>query len=285
MAIGSTRGKRRLGRHLRPILERSGLKVDDVVKQSRVSRPTITRMLSGEALARWPALSMVLDVIGATPEEKTRALQLWEVADVDPSAVEHARDLPANYKRLRMDELEAVRERTLDSALVPGLLQTAGYAEALARAARRRIVGDSWDSQAAAERSDRQGALTRENPIEYHALIDEAALRRLVGGADVMREQLDHLVAMTKRPNVTIQVLPYAVGAYGAQSGAMFLLDFDQSDEPQAAYVEALTGMVPVEDEAVEVLSAVWDDAAHLALTAKGSVSLIKAVRDTLGDT
>ncbi|MFD1147054.1 helix-turn-helix domain-containing protein [Saccharothrix hoggarensis] len=284
MAIGSTRGKRRLGRHIRPILERSGLKLDEVVKQSRVSRPTISRMLSGEALARWPALSMVLDVIGATPEEKTRALQLWEVADVDPSAVEHARDLPANYKRLRMDELEAVRERTLDSAHVPGLLQTAGYAEAVARATHRRIIGDSWDSRAAAERAERQEALTRENPIDYHALIDEAALHRLVGGAAVMRDQLDHLVAMATRPNVTIQVLPYWVGAYGAQTGAMFLLKFAQPDEPEAGYVEALTGMVPVEDEEAEVLSAVWDDAAALALTAEDSVSLIKAVRDTLGD-
>ncbi|MFJ6670225.1 helix-turn-helix domain-containing protein [Actinosynnema sp. NPDC091369] len=284
MAIGSTRGKRRLGRHIRPILDRSGLKVDEVVKQSRVSRPTITRMLSGEALARWPALSMVLDVIGATPEEKTRALQLWEVADVDPYAIEHARDLPAGYKRFRMDELEAVRERTLDSALVPGLLQTAGYAEAVARATHRQIIGDSWDSQAAAERLDRQGALTRANPIEYHALIDETALHRLVGGAEVMREQLDHLVAMADRPNVTIRVLPYSVGAYGAQAGAVFLLDFAESDEPRAAYVEALTGMVPVEDEEAEVLSAVWDDAARLALAEEGSVSLIRAVRDALGD-
>jgi hypothetical protein len=241
-------------------------------------------MLSGEALARWPALSMVLDVIGATPEEKTRALQLWEVADVDPSAIEHARDLPANYKRLRMDELEAIRERTLDSALVPGLLQTAGYAEAVARATHRQIIGDSWDSQAAAERSDRQGSLTRENPVEYHALIDEGALHRLVGGPDVMRAQLDHLVVMAGRPNVTIQVLPYAVGAYGAQAGAMFLLDFAESDEPRAAYVEALTGMVPVEDEEAEVLSVVWDDAARLALTAKDSVRFIGAVRDALGD-
>jgi hypothetical protein len=283
MAIGSTRGKRRLGRHIRPILDRSGLKVDDVVKQSRVSRPTITRMLSGEALARWPALAMVLDVIGATSEEKTRALQLWEVADVDPSAIEHARDLPANYKRLRMDELEAVRERTLDSALIPGLLQTAGYAEALARAARRRIIGDSWDSRAAAERSDRQAALTRENPMEYHALIDEAALHRLVGGVDVMREQLGHLVTMAERPNVTIQVLPYGVGAYGAQAGSLQLLEFRDSDEPLTAYVEALTGLAPVEDEDAEVLSAVWDDASGLALTAQDSVSLMRAVRDTLG--
>ncbi|GAB3000113.1 helix-turn-helix domain-containing protein [Saccharothrix stipae] len=284
MAIGSTRGKRRLGRHIRPILERSGLKVDEVVKVSRVSRPTIVRMLSGDALARWPTLSMVLDVIGATPEEKTRALQLWEIADVDPSAIEHARDLPADYKRFRMDELEAVRERSLDPALIAGMLQTAGYAEAVARSAHRRIAGDSWDEHAAAERSQRQELLSGEQPLELHALVDEAALRRLVGGVEVMRDQLDHLVAMAELPNITIQVLPYVVGAYGAQVGGLSLLEFPESDEPLTAYVEALTGLVSVEDEEAGVLSDVWDDAARLALTAEDSVGLIRAVRDTLGD-
>ncbi|MEV8438862.1 helix-turn-helix transcriptional regulator [Actinosynnema sp. NPDC051121] len=284
MAIGSTRGKRRLGRHIRPILERSGLKVDEVVKVSRVSRPTIVRMLSGDALARWPTLAMVLDVIGATPEEKTRALQLWEVADVDPSVIGHARDLPSGYKRFRMDELEAVRERSLDPMLVTGLLQTAGYAEAVARATSRRIIGDNWDEHAAAERSERQELLSREKPLEFHAVVDEAALRRLVGGVEVMRGQLDHLVAMAELPNVTIQVLPYSRGAYEAQAGGLHLLEFAESDEPLAAYVEALTGLAPVEDEDAEVLSAVWDDAARLALTAEESVSLIRAVRDALGD-
>ncbi|XVS64764.1 DUF5753 domain-containing protein [Actinosynnema sp. CA-299493] len=185
---------------------------------------------------------MVLDVIGATPEEKTRALQLWEVADVDPSVIGHARDLP------------------------------------------RRIIGDSWDEHAAAERSERQKLLAGERPLEFHAVVDESALRRLVGGVEVMRGQLDHLVAAAGLPNVTIQVLPHSRGAYEAQAGGLHLLEFAESDEPLTAYVEALTGLAPVEDEDAEVLSAVWDDAARLALTAEESVSLIRAVRDTLGD-
>jgi hypothetical protein len=164
------------------------------------------------------------------------------------------------------------------------MLQTAGYAEAVARAARRRITGDSWDERAAAERSERQELLFREKPLVFHALVDEAALRRPVGGVEVMRGQLDHLVTMAARPNVTVQVLPYAIGAYGAQAGGLHLLEFAESDEPFTAYAEALTGLAPVEDEDAEVLSAVWDDAARLALTAEDSVSLIRAVRAALGD-
>ncbi|NUT54167.1 MAG: helix-turn-helix domain-containing protein [Saccharothrix sp.] len=280
MAIGSTRGKRRLGRHLRPILDRSGLKVDEVVKRSRVSRPTIARMLSGEALPRWPALSMVLDVVGATPQEKARALRLWEVADVDPAAIEHARDLSAD-RRLRMDELEAVRERTLDPALVPALLRTAAYAEAVARASDR-ITGEDRASWTAAEHADRQRSLTRPDPIEHHALIDEAALRRPVGGPDVRRAQLDHLVAMAARPTVTIQVIPYSAGAYAALAGAVVLLDFAEADEPLAGYLEApVTGVAPVADREVGLVSKAWDDAARQALTAAESARFLRALRDT----
>ncbi|MFI9008910.1 helix-turn-helix domain-containing protein [Actinosynnema sp. NPDC053489] len=277
MAIGSTRGKRRLGRHLRPILERSGLKVDEVVKRSRVSRPTIIRMLSGDALARWPTLAMVLDVIGATPEERTRALQLWEVADVDPAALGHARDLPADHKRFRLDELEAVRERSLDPALVPALFRTAEYAEALARSARR----GGGDRHAAAERT---ALLFGERPLEVHALVDEAALRRLVGGPGVMRDQLDHLLSLAALPNVTVQVLPYDVGAYGAHAGCLTLLEFPEADEPRSAYAEALTGLIAVDDEQVDALSEAWDDAARQALTPEDSLKFVQAARDALED-
>ncbi|GAA3891511.1 hypothetical protein GCM10022243_65510 [Saccharothrix violaceirubra] len=253
------------------------MKVEDVIRETKVSRQTIFRMLSGDGLARWPSVSVVLDVVGASPEERTKALQLWEVADVDPSGVEHARDLPAGYLRFRLDELEAVRERSLDPVFVPGLLQTAGYAEALARAAGRRVGDGAWSARAAAERLERQKVLTGDRPLEYEALVDQAALLRMVGGREVMREQLRHLAAVTARPNVTIRVLPLAVGAYGAQSGGVHLLDFAEEDEPQAGYVEGFTGLVPVEDAVVGVLSAVWGDAARLALTADDSRELVES--------
>jgi len=285
MADGTTRGKRRLARFIKQLQEKSGLTAEEIARRTRVSRPTVTRLLAGTHLARWPSVSVILDELGAAPEQKTFLLQMWEVADVDNATIEHAAALPVKYRRFRMDELEAHRERALDSTHVHGLLQTAAYAEAVAHASHRVIVGDCWDRTAAAERLTRQQLLDREEPFEFHALVDEAALRRMVGGPEVMRGQLDHLVEVAARPNVTIQVLPFGIGAYAPLLSALVLLDFPEPDAPCAAYTEELSGLAMLEEqEEVEPLDGIWRDAAASALPPDESVEFIKAVRDTLGD-
>ncbi|CCH27614.1 helix-turn-helix transcriptional regulator [Actinosynnema sp. NPDC047251] len=286
MADGTTRGKRRLARFVRELQEKSGLTPEEIAKRIRVSRPTVTRLLAGTHLARWPSLSVILDVLEATPEQKTFLLQMWEVADVDNATVEYAAALPIKYRRFRMDELEAYRERTLDVTHVPGMLQTPAYAEAIAHASHRLIVGDGWDRTAAAERLTRRHLLDREEPFEFHALVDEAALRRMVGGPEVMREQLDFLVESAARPNVTVQVLPFDLGAYGPQPTALLLLlDFPEEDAPCAAYTEEISGLAMLEEQdQVQPLDGIWRDAASVALTPVESVEFIKAVRESLGD-
>ncbi|MBB5959003.1 transcriptional regulator with XRE-family HTH domain [Saccharothrix tamanrassetensis] len=285
MADGTTRGKRRLARFIKQLQGKSGLTAEEIARRTRVSRPTVTRLLQGTHLARWPSVSVILDELAAPPELKTFLLRMWEVADVDNARIEHAGALPVKYRRFRMDELEAYRERTLDVAYVPGMLQTAGYAEAVARASHRLVVGDDWVETAGAERLSRQQLLSRADPFELHALIDEAALRRAVGGPAVLREQLDHLVDAAERPNVTIQVLPFDAGAYGPQPTALLLLDFPEEDAPCAAYTEEISGLAMLEEpEEVEPLDGVWRDAAAAALTPEDSVKFVLAVRDTLGD-
>lgn len=222
-----------------------------------------------------------------TEDERQRALRLWEVADADTTTIEHAHDLPVSYRRFRRDEREATRERSLDTVIIPGLLQTPAYAGARAIGSRALIQGN-WDPEIdAAERRDRQGLLHRdENPLMLHALIDEAALRRVIGGPAVMVEQLDHLLTMADLPHVTIQVLPFEVGAYGALSGPLNILSFPEEDEPESAYVESLAGMHTVENgDHVSALSAVWDSAAGAALSPEAAAAFIRAVRDTVRGT
>lgn len=287
MAVGTTRGKRRLGRYVRPILERSGLTPDEVSTRAKCSRQTVTRLLTGASLPRIHLFMILLNTIMATDEERERAIQLWEVADADTTTIEHADELPASYRRFRMDEREASMQRTLDTVIIPGLLQTPAYASAKAAASRVMIRGP-WNAEAeAAERRDRQSLLhSPENPLVLHTLIDEVALRRLVGGPDVMVEQLDHLLAMAKLPHVTIQVIPFKAGAYGAMSGPLMILGFPEEDEPESAYVESLTGMHTVENqEHVSALVAVWDSAADTALSSMATTKFIRAVRDTVRGT
>jgi len=281
MTVGTTRTKRRLGRFLRPFYERSGLKLDELAERARCSRQTASRLFTGDNLPRYHLFTSVLTVLGVEGDDRDRALEMWEIADAQQVRVEHADRLPSPYRRFRMDEAEAVRERTLDTVVVPGLLQTAAYAEALSLGNRKHWT-EAWNAKTGvAERRDRQELVTRpENPLILHALLDEATLHRMVGGRQVMAEQLDHLVAMGRLTNITIQVVPLSAGAYGAMSGPLFLLDFPEEDEQDAAYVESLAGMATVDkDDDVVRLSAVWDGAAAVALSARKSVDAIKAAK------
>ncbi|MBP2334370.1 hypothetical protein JOF41_000548 [Saccharothrix coeruleofusca] len=283
MAVGTTRAKRKLGRHVRPILERTGLKTTEVAKLVKTSRDTVDRLVSGAHLPRYPTFLAIMMIIKATPEEFAEGIALWERADKDAVVIEHAATLPPNYLRFRMDEGEAAGERTLDQQLIPGLLQLGGYAEALCHRAQAMTFGTGWTEKAANERLSRQELLSRESePLQLHALIDEAALHRAVGGRDLMAEQLTHLLCVGEQNNVTLRVLPFGAGAYGAHFGALTLLDYPEPDEPLSVYIEGHDGVRAVEDErAVGVLTAAWDDAAQLALSPERTAKLIREVRDT----
>ncbi|WP_414639235.1 DUF397 domain-containing protein [Actinophytocola sp.] len=106
-------------------------------------------------------------------------------------------------------------------------------------------------------RMSRQARLTGPSPLKLHALIDEAVVRRVVGSPQVMAEQLDHLLDMGKRDNVTIQVVPFDVGAYGTMSGAIMIIGYPGDDDLPAVYLEHAAGGVWVE---MRVMSAIQRD-------------------------
>jgi transcriptional regulator with XRE-family HTH domain len=275
-----TRSKRRLGRYLRPFLEQSGKKFEQVAREARCSRQTVSRLFSGEHLPRFHLFTTLLAVIGVTGPERERALELWEIADATSVNVEYSGKLAPNYTRFRIDENEAELERALDTVLISGLLQTPEYVEAVALANQTWWKG-AWDAElGVAERRDRQALLSRKDrPLRLHALLDEATLHRMVGGPSVMAGQLDHLLEIGARPNVAIQVIPLAAGAYGAMSGPLSLLGFPEHDEPDAVYVEGLAGLSLVDSEDVATMIAIWGAALRAALPADKSADTIRKVR------
>ncbi len=278
MAIGTTRGKRRLGRYLQPFLDRKKLTPAALAAEVRTTEVTVKRLLRGSNLVGYHLFAAVLGALDLSAEEKARAQELYEVADADISTIEHADSLQPKYRRFRLDESDAVRERSIDAVMITGLFQTAAYAQAHSLANRPRWKGQ-WDAEkAASERRNRQALLLRDTrPLQCHALLDERVLDLVVGSPDVMAEQYDHLLAMAERPNVTIQILAKDRGPYGAMSGPMFLLDFPEDDEPTSVYVESVLGLDVVEnEEAVAMLAAVWDGAASMALSAEESAEIIR---------
>ncbi|MFE2757135.1 helix-turn-helix domain-containing protein [Actinosynnema sp. NPDC059335] len=279
MVVGTTRGKRKLGALMEQYREKSGLKAEQIIKEVRTTRSTWSRMITGEARPRWALFFAILAVMKVSDEERERAMMLWEVADDEAVPIKHANSLPKNYLRFRRDESEAVAERSADAVLIPGMLQTAGYAAALAAGSHLLVPTEDWDEWIAPERVDRQALLHRKpDPLRVHALIDEAALRRKIGGPDVMRAQLDHLIRLAELPNITIQVIPNGLGAYGAFAGNFVILDF--ADDLGSVYFETLTGGVSVEDgDGVAKVREVWDDMAAHALSPAETVEVVRAVR------
>ncbi|HWE87952.1 MAG TPA: helix-turn-helix transcriptional regulator [Pseudonocardiaceae bacterium] len=281
MAQGTTRGKRRLGRFIKPIRERSALKVEEIAKRASCSAQTVYRLENGEALPSRLRISAILAAIGVTDEERERAWQLWEIADVDAAVVAHAEDLPVKYRRFRLDESEATRERTLDMVGIPGILQTPAYATAISRAAHRLIRDNHWEERAGAERRERQSLLTQTaEPLAFHSLVSEAAIRNMIGSPKIMAEQLDHVLTMMELPNVTIQVLPFDFGEHGLMSGPLILFDFSDDESEDAAYVESVIGIEVVRRDAVAALRSVWEDVASAAASPERSAEIIKAERD-----
>jgi transcriptional regulator with XRE-family HTH domain len=280
-----TRRKVIFGRYMHTLREQCEKRwtPDQLAAELQVARTTITRMEGGYTVPGFLLVRTLLEIYKATPDERAEAEQLRSAAKVSTSLLEHAADMPEKYRAFRIDEADAVVERTLDTVIIPAQLQTAEYAADVWRGAGR-LTRSAGGEAAAAERQERQELLMRkENPLKLHALIDEVALRRMIGGPTVMSAQLDHLLTVGALPNVTIQVIPFSQGAYGPLSGPMILLSFADPDGPGLAYLEYIARSETVENEEdVALLSAVWDDVAAKAPSPRRSRQIIRAARDAI---
>jgi hypothetical protein len=158
------------------------------------------------------------------------------------------------------------------------LLQTADYARALLKT---RVGASEEDvDQAVAARLERQAILERDDPPLLWVIMDEAVLRRPVGGADVMRVQVEHLAEMAGRTSVVIQVIPYSVGAHEGVNGAFVIADFAAS--PSIVYLEtALTGLVVERPEDVASVRLTYDTLRSEALPRAASLELLREVAKT----
>ena len=164
--------------------------------------------------------------------------------------------------------------------MVPGLVQTADYTRALHERAVPRLE-DSAIEERVKERSTRQQILARENPPQLEIIIDEAVLHRPMGGSSVMREQLDRLLEESERPNLTIQVLRYEIGAHPALESNFTVLEF-AGQASSVVYAESLAGPIYLErQQEVEHYLLVLETLRGLALSPQDSARLVAKVRDT----
>ncbi|OZM71454.1 hypothetical protein CFN78_20110 [Amycolatopsis antarctica] len=286
MALEKTRRKVKLGRYMLALRKAVDppLRPEDIAPHVRIAATTITRMEGGLTQPGFTLLQALLGIYGVTEEQRTEAIRLWENAKQGSTSVEHAADLPNKYRAFRHDEADAALERTLEMTAIPGLLQTPRYAAAVGEASRRLHRTEGWERRAADERHSRQRLLDGEAPLHLHALIDEALIRRITGGREVMIEQLEHLLKVGRQRNVTIQVIPFSAGAYGNMSGPVTILSFPDGADPDLAYLEYAAGGETVENvRDVQAFVDTFEDASrHAALSATSSTRLIRAALDEL---
>jgi transcriptional regulator with XRE-family HTH domain len=177
-------------------------------------------------------------------------------------------------------EAQARRLRWFEPLVVPGLLQTEAYARAIL-STRMGATREELD-EAVAGRMERQRILDREHPPELWVILDEAVLRRPVGGPDVMRDQLVRLVEAGRRPNIAIQVVPFGAGAHeGLRGGAFIVADFDAA--ATIAYQDAASSGQIIEDaDEIDALAVTWDTLRLDALPRTASISLITSIAEAV---
>ncbi|MFF5247532.1 helix-turn-helix domain-containing protein [Streptosporangium sp. NPDC000095] len=268
MANSPTVKRRRLSQAFRQLRQEAGLSVTEAARRLEWEPSKISRMERNEwKLPSVHDIRLMLDFYGVTDKDQREAMITLARESRQRGWWEKYQDV---FRGSLPDfEAGASAIRTWEVILVPGLLQTEGYAKAVWQAGR--VLNEGLIERHVQARLARQEILTRENPPTLLALIDEAALRKSIGGAEVMREQIRHLIDMATKPNITIQIVPDSAGAHHALEGAFVILDF--LDDPSLIYTVTTTESLWLEQqEDYQRYSLIFSHVMTLALSPEESV-------------
>ncbi|MGN9778269.1 helix-turn-helix domain-containing protein [Micromonospora sp. H33] len=240
-ATGPTVLRMLLGAQLRRLRESSGVTRESAGWEIRASESKISRMELGRVGFKERDVADLLTLYGVTePQEREAMLKLARDANSPGWWHRYGDVLPSWFQAYLGLEAAASLIRTYEVQFVPGLLQTPAYARAVVLLGHGRATPAEVDRRVAL-RMQRQRLLSREKPPQLWAVVDEAALRRPIGGPEVMRDQVAALVEATKAPNVRLQIIPFAAGGHAAAGGAFTILRFGEADLPDIVYIEQLT--------------------------------------------
>jgi transcriptional regulator with XRE-family HTH domain len=279
-AAGPTVQRLVLGGHLRRLREQAGMTTERAAAAIRGSHSKISRMEHGRVGFKERDIADLLTLYGVIDGPEREALLnlakeantpgWWQTySDILPTWVEPYFGLEAAATFIREFELQ----------FVPGILQIEDYAKAMFRLGNP--LTEDEVSRRVKARVSRQDILRRVDPPKIWAVLDEGALRRQIGGREVMRAQLEHLIEMCDHPNVTLQILPFTAGAHRAMGGAFTILRYTEPDLRDVVYLEQLTSALyldkPTEVDAyLEVIEEVCLQAEPAAKTPALLKSILK---------
>jgi transcriptional regulator with XRE-family HTH domain len=274
--------RRLLGASLRRFREKADYTLDDAARVLECDRSKISRIETGQRGIRPKELRELLAEYGVDQRRIDAFQILARQANQTGWWQSYSHVMSDAYQDFISLEASARSISTYEAQLVPGLLQTEDYARAIAAAS---LVGESQEEreQFVQARITRQNVLARDAPLQLWAILSEGALRQQVGGPQVMSAQLRYLIEVsTSRPNVNLQVLPFAVGAHAATSGPFVIMKFPETADLGVVYLEGQTGGTYLEsaDEAARY-TLVFEHLRASALSTTATVRLIdELVRD-----
>jgi transcriptional regulator with XRE-family HTH domain len=238
---GSVVRRMLLGSQLRRLRESRGVTREAAGYSIRASESKISRMELGRVSFKARDVEDLLTLYGITDEtERTSLLSLAREANVAGWWHSYSDVLPNWFPTYVGLEGAASLIRVYEVQFVHGLLQTEEYARAVVRRGMKAASVADVERRVAL-RLERQKYLVAENAPDLHIVLDEAALRRPYGDREVMRGQLQHLIDVSERTNVRLQIMPFSFGGHSGESGAFTILSFPESDLSDVVYVEQLT--------------------------------------------
>ncbi|MFQ6395259.1 helix-turn-helix domain-containing protein [Nocardia sp. KC 131] len=270
-----TAGLRRLSVLLNDMREQAGLSKEDVSGKTGINITTLYRIETAQARPQRRTLTAMLDLYGVTDQQRTDALELLSDALKPGMSRPYEASLTDVYAAYINFESEALSARHYQTSHIPGLLQTEQYAIAVIDTSMPKLEAAALERRARA-RLDRAAVLTKTDPLELWVVLDEAAIRRMVGGPEVMNGQLMRLLEEIKKKNVILQILPFEAGAHPGMAGAFTLLDFPNPADPELVYVEGIAGDELIEGHTeIRRFGVIFDQLRAMALSPRDSVALI----------
>ncbi|GAA2600036.1 MULTISPECIES: helix-turn-helix domain-containing protein [Streptomyces] len=250
MQHGPAVRRRKLGAELRALRTSAGLTSGEAARLVGWHQSKVSRIETGTSGVKPADVRLLLDAYGVADSQLRELLLV--LAESDDGGGRHhwwhayRGVLPPTYRDFISLESQATAMRTLETTVVPGLLQTPEYARAVTKAAVEGLSEDRLDTLVEV-RLARQDVLRGDPPLELSAVLDEAVLRREVGGPGVMARQLERLVEAARLPQVRLQVLPFAAGAHIGVTGPFVIFSFSITSDLNVVVLDHLTSSLYLE--------------------------------------
>ncbi|MFC5834048.1 helix-turn-helix domain-containing protein [Nonomuraea insulae] len=268
----------RLASELRNQREKAGMSQEAVAEQMGWAESKLYRIENDKSRVLQRDIKRLLSLYGTESAQAEVITELGRLAGEPDWWHQYSGAIPEWFQVYVVLEASASRHLGYDSELVPGIMQTERYARAIMMTTPDRGPDEEIENQLKVRKS-RQVRLSGANPLNLWLILNEGVIRRMVGGPDVMREQVERLIEVAQLRNVTVQVLPFKAGEHSAMHGSFTILEFPTPHDPDKVYLEQqIGGIYTQKTHEVERYKVMFDDLRARALGPRETIAMFRSI-------